>query len=108
MSGHNVLQEVLDAEHTLISPELNGTASVDRSPALLVSEVDCKIAVPQRAGIRLSVFSVAGCTVTADSGNFYTSNTASTEATTITVGAHDVVDLISVANGSVFQFKRVN
>ena len=48
MSGHNVLQEVLDAEHTLIPPSLNGTASVDRSPALLVSEVNCKIAVPQR------------------------------------------------------------
>ena len=108
MSGHNVLQEVLDAEHTLISPALNETASIDRSPALLVSEVNCKIAVPQRAGIRLSVFSVSGCTITAESGNFYTSNTAGTEATSITLGAHDVVDLISVANGSVFQFKRVN
>ena len=81
---------------------------MDRSPALLVSEVNCKIAVPQRAGIRLSVFSAAGCDITAESGNFYTSNTASTEATSITLGAHDVVDLISVAKGSVFQFKRVN
>ena len=108
MSAHNVLQEQLVADHTLVPPAADAIAAVDRSPSLLVSEVNCKIAVPQQAGLRLSVFSVAGCVITAASGNFYTSNTASTEATTITLGAHDVIDLVSVANGSVFQFKRVN
>ena len=109
MSAHNVLENQLVADHTLIVPAADDLVAVDRSPAILETEVNCKIATPQAAGLRLTVFSEAGCTLTADGGlNFYTSNTASTEATTITVGAHDVVDLISVSNGSAFQYKRVN
>lgn len=109
MTAHRVLEDQLVADHTLVVPALNDLVAVDRSPAILEAEVNCKIATPQAAGLRLTVFSEAGCTLTADGGlNFYTSNTASTEATTITVGAHDVVDLISVSKGSGFQYKRVN
>jgi hypothetical protein len=114
MSAHNVLENQLVADHTLVPPALAGnTVAVDRSPALLTTDLNCKISEPQAAGLRLTVFSVAGATITAaNSRKFYINNTDNTEATTITLGAHDVVDLISVekvvGNDTYYQYKKIN
>ena len=110
MSAHSILQNQLVADHTLIPPVVAGDlVAVDRSPAILEAEVNCKISTPQAAGLRLSVFSVGGVQLTAaESGNFYTSNRANTEAQTLDVPAHYICDLVSVSKGTGFQWKKVN
>lgn len=110
MSAHNVLEEQLVADHSLIPPAVAGDlVAVDRSPAILEAEVNCVIPTPQSAGLRLTVFSEAGVVLTAaESGNFYTSATANTQATTITVQAHYICDLISVSKGNGFQYKKIS
>lgn len=113
MSAHNVLENQLVADHTLVPPASAGkTVAVDRSPAFLQADTNCVISEPQAAGLRLTVMTVGGVTLTAaNSRKFYTSNTNNTEATTITLNSHDIIDLVSVekvdGNNTYYQYKAL-
>lgn len=108
MTAHRVLEDQLVADHSLIPPALGATVAVDRSPALLqVSVAACGFPAPQAAGLRVAIYNNAGgnCVITANSASdFQTLNGAST-GNTLTVTDEDIVELISVDNAGVLQWK---
>jgi hypothetical protein len=111
MSAHNVLENQLVADHTLISPATaDELVAVDRSPAILEAEVNCKISTPQAAGLRLTVVSSSGCQISpaTSSERIYSSNANSGEVTSLTLNAGQLIELISVSKGSGFQYKKIN
>ena len=90
MSAHNVLENQLVADHTLIPPSSGATIDVDRSPALVqVAVTACKLPVPQVAGLRLAIYNNAGsaCSVTMLGGGNFQNNDGGTGATLASAGA---------------------
>lgn len=105
MSAHNVLQEQLVADHTLITPAADETVQVDRSPAIINAGVDFSVSAPQAAGLLLAINNTSGSSITV-SGQVaaQTSNTVANQ----TVTANTLCTFISVEDsaGAVF-FKKI-
>lgn len=117
MSAHNVLENQLVADHTLIdqtnlagaSADANQLVVVDRTPSILLIETGADdevryLPVPEAAGLSLTiVFSVDGggdVDITQDSNLKFTSAAiANTKLTGASAGS--VVSLVSVQIGSV-------
>lgn len=104
MSAHNLLQEQLLSDHTLIDAGNGKTISVDRSPAFLdvtTAGVETRVlnAAP-RAGLLLTVaLNVDGGNLTVTQAGSGAFNQAGN--TTLTLAdAGDVVQLVSVQIGS--------
>lgn len=109
MSAHNVLENQLVADHTLIPPSSGATIDVDRSPALVqVAVTACKLPVPQVAGLRLAIYNNAGsaCSVTMLGGGNFQNNDGGT-GTTLSVDDEELVEVISVDNAGTLQWKEL-
>lgn len=105
MSAHNVLQEQLVADHTLITPAAAETVQVDRSPAIINAGVSFSVSAPQAAGLLLAINNTSGSSITV-SGQVaaQNSNTVANQS----VAANTLCTFISVEDsaGAVF-FKKV-
>lgn len=109
MSAHNVLENQLVADHTLIPPSSGATIDVDRSPALVqVAVTACKLPVPQVAGLRLAIYNNAGsaCSVTMLGGGNFQNNDGGT-GTTLSVDDEELVEVISVDKAGTLQWKEL-
>lgn len=123
MSAHNVLENQLVADHTLIdqtnlaaSADANQLVVVDRTPSILLIETGADnevryLPVPEAAGLSLTVvFSVDGggnVDITQDSNVKFTSAAiANTKLTGADAGS--VVSLVSVQVGSALSWRIVN
>lgn len=123
MSAHNVLENQLVADHTLIdqtnlaaSADANQLVVVDRTPSILLIETGAAdevryLPVPEAAGLSLTVvFSVDGggdVDITQDSNVKFTSGgIANTKLTGENAGS--VVSLVSVQIGAVLSWRIVN
>ena len=64
MSAHNVLQEQLVADHSLVGPvNADDKVQVDRSPAYVAAGVDFFLSEPQSEGERVTIYATAGCSL---------------------------------------------
>lgn len=106
MSAHNVLQEQLVADHTLITPAAGETVQVDRSPAIINAGVSFSVSAPQAAGLLLAINNTSGSGSILVSGQVaaQNSNTVADQS----VAANTLCTFISVEDsaGAVF-FKKV-
>lgn len=105
MSAHNVLQEQLVADHTLITPAAAETVQVDRSPAIINAGVSFSVSAPQAAGLLLAINNTSGGSITV-SGQVAAQN--SNTVTNQSIAANTLCTFISVEDsaGAVF-FKKI-
>jgi hypothetical protein len=108
MSAHNVLQEQLVADHSLIPPASGATVAVDRTPAILQVDVSaCKFPAPQSVGQRVVIYNNAGgnCVITVNSASDFQNLNGATVGNTLTIADESIVELISVNNAGSLQWK---
>jgi len=123
MSAHNVLENQLVADHTLVdltnlaaSADTNQLVVVDRTPSILLIETGAAnevryLPVPEAAGLSLTiVFSTDGggdVAITQDSNVKFTA-AASSNTKLTGANAGSVVSLVSVKIGSALSWRIVN